>query len=206
MLPIYKIATEPAAEPVLKDDFKLHRRLAIDAAGAVAYDYEDDTIDGFILSSRKWVEHITGRALITQTWDMYLQWWPSGDFIEIGKPPLQSVTYVKYTDSNDVVTTWSPDEYSVDTDSDPGRIVLNYGCSWPDFTPHPKNPINIRFVAGYGAAGSNVEPDIILAIKLLVGHYYINRENSYAAGVNMDIKEIPMGVMSLLANHRRVGF
>ena len=206
MLPIYKIATAPAAEPVSKAEIKLQLRIAVDDAGAAAYTYEDDLIDAYISAARRWVEHITGRALITQTWDMYLQWWPRGDFIEIGKPPLQSVTYVKYTDSDDSVTTWSTDEYSVDTDSDPGRIVLNYGYSWPDFTPSSKNPINVRFAAGYGAAGSNIDSDIILAIKLLVGHFYANRENTYASGINLDIKEIPMGVMSLLANHRRVGF
>jgi uncharacterized phiE125 gp8 family phage protein len=204
--PIYKIATAPAAEPVTAADIKLQLRLAVDAAGAAAYAYENDLIDSYIKVARKWVENISGRSMITQTWDMYLDSWPSGNFIEIGKPPLQSVTYVKYTDSDEAVTTWSTDEYSVDTDSEPGRIVLGYDYSWPDFTPHPQNPINIRFVAGYGDDGEDVEAELILAVKLLVGHFYFNRENSYASGTNMEIKEIPMGVVSLIQNHRIIGF
>jgi uncharacterized phiE125 gp8 family phage protein len=199
MLPIYKIATAPAAEPVTLSDAKAHLRIES------TYTTEDTALSAIISVARDWVEKITGYALITQTWDMYLQEWPDGDSITIGKGPLQSVTHIKYTNSLTVQSTWSSTEYSVDTDSVPGRVVLNYDYSWPDFVAHPKNPIAIRFVAGYGASGACVPPSILHAIKLLIGHFYENREH-IVIGSNLSINELPMGVMSLLANYREYVF
>ncbi|MFH2075423.1 MAG: phage head-tail connector protein, partial [Pseudomonadota bacterium] len=69
---------------------------------------------------------------------------------------LQSVTHVKYTDTDGTQTTRSTDEYNVDTDSDPGRIQLDYGYSWPSASLHPKNPIEVQFVCGYGAHAPQV--------------------------------------------------
>ena len=199
MRAIYKIATAPAAEPVTLSEIKDHLRLEPD------YDAEDMQLLSIALAARDYVEKITGKLLITQTWDMYLDWWPTGDAIEITKGPLQSVTHIKYTDNLAVQTTWSSAEYSVDTDSDPGRVVLGYDYSWPDFTLHPKNPIVIRFVAGYGASGSSVPPSILHAIKLLIGHFYENREH-LVMGSNISIHELPMGVRSLLSCYREIGF
>jgi len=163
---------------------------------------EDTYISGLITAAREWIEEYTGRALITQTWDMYLPDWPDGEFFRVGKPPLQSVTYIKYTDSDGDVTTWSTDYYDVDVVSQPGIVRLGYGDSWPSETLHPTNPINVRFTAGYGAAGSNVPTPIIHALKLLLGHLFENRENSAA----VKLEEIPFGVMALLENYRIWGF
>lgn len=205
MRPIYKISSAAAATPVSLTEAKMHLRLAATEAAALLYADENSYLTALIEAATALTEIITDRALITQTWDLYLQDWPVGDSIEIGKPPLQSVTHVKYTDYDGTETTWSSSEYIVDTDSEPGRIVLAYGYNWPDFTPYPKNPINVRFIAGYGAAGSAVPDPIIHAIKLLISHYYDNREHAII-GMNTSIQELPFGVMSLLSAYREVGF
>jgi len=62
---------------------------------------------------------------------------------------LQSVTSVKYTDSDGDQSTLSTDDYIVDNDSEPGRIVLGYGTVWPTATLYPSNPIEIQFLCGY---------------------------------------------------------
>jgi hypothetical protein len=58
---------------------------------------------------------------------------------------------VKYTDTDDDETTFSSSYYSVDTDDEPGRIVLDYGQSWPSVALSPLNPIEVQFVCGYFA-------------------------------------------------------
>lgn len=138
---------EPYTEPVSLDEVKDHLR--------IEFTDHDSQLLGLITASREWVEEYLRRAIVQQTWKYYLQSWPSSDEFELPFPPLQSVTAIKYTDSDDSETTWDSDEYEVDTDSEPGRIVLAYGETWPSTTLHPKNPIEIEYVAGYDDDGGS---------------------------------------------------
>jgi uncharacterized phiE125 gp8 family phage protein len=137
---------------------------------------EDTLLSALITAAREYCENFTGRALATQTIEAYLDDFPCEDYIEIPKPPLQSVTSVKYKDSAGTETTMTvTTQYIVDTDSDVGRIFLPYAVSWPSFTPYPKNAVIIRTVVGYYA--SNLIPaSIKQAMLLLIGHWYANRE------------------------------
>ena len=169
---ITTLVTVPAAEPVLIADLKKH--LNIDSS----FTDDDSYIESLQKVARRHVEVITNRKLITQTWKFFLQGWPDKDFIVMPYGKLQSITHVKYTDADDTVNTDfdEDDEFTVDTDSDPGRIVLKYGESYPSATLANQNPIEIQFVLGYGVAGANVPDEIILAIKLMVAELYNNRE------------------------------
>lgn len=140
---------------------------------------DSDTLSAFITTARQHWENILNRAFNTQTWNMYIHEWPKDDFIELPYSPLISVTSVTYTLSSDSSTygnTFSSGDYSVDTDSEPGRIVLNYGESWPSGTLATKNPIKIIFVAGYGAAATNVPTVIRTWVKVLAGNLYDKRD------------------------------
>ena len=58
--------------------------------------HEDDTLlASLITAAREYVEDFTGRALINQTWNGYLDKFPA-QFIELPKPELRSVGFVKY--------------------------------------------------------------------------------------------------------------
>jgi hypothetical protein len=87
------------------------------------------------------------RALVLQTWDLYLDNFPGGNSILLPIPPLRAVEFVRYTDSLGVVRDF--EDYSVDTAGEPGRVVLNYGESWPSVELGPVNPVHIRFQCGY---------------------------------------------------------
>ncbi len=50
---------------------------------------EDTMIDNLIVTARRYCENITRRAFITQTWDYWLDRFPSKDYLEIPLPPLQ---------------------------------------------------------------------------------------------------------------------
>ena len=123
--------------------------------------------------------HVEGtelnRALVTQTWDYYLQDWPATNYIEIPLPPLQSITSIKYTDYLGAESTMSSSDYLVDTIAEPGRVYLKWDKSWPSASLQVVNPIVVRFVAGYGAASAVPEP-IRQAILLAIGSLYENRE------------------------------
>lgn len=188
-----KIYAAPEVEPVSLTEAKLHLRVDITD--------DDALITMLIQSARETVEAITRRALISQTWDMTLDDWPESDAIEVPLPPLQSVTSITYVDEDGNSATVSASDYSVDTTSDPGRIVLDADASWPSVSLRPANGVTVRFVAGYGAAGSDVPAAIRSAILLLVGHLYENRE-----ATSQNIFQLPMGVDMLLWPFRVITF
>jgi len=138
---------------------------------------EDNLLAEMIESSRIFVEEKTRRALITQTWEYYLDRFPAENFITLPFGNLQSVTTVIYKDSDGDETTMVVDtEYIVETNGDMyGRIVLPYGISWPSFTPYPSKPITIKFVCGYGDTSSTIPDKIISAIKMKAAKLYETR-------------------------------
>lgn len=112
----------------------------------------DPDLTRLIISARVTAERITRRALITQTWDLFLDAFPAWK-LGVPKPNLQSVTSITYVDTDGVSQTLDTDQYLVDIKSEPGRITPAYGLIWPS-TRAQSNAVTVRFVAGYGAAAA----------------------------------------------------
>ncbi len=164
-----KISVEPTEEPINLEEAKAHLRVDIEDDNAI--------ILNLITVARQYAEAVTGRALITQTWNYYLDDWPADkDYIEIPLPPLRTSTSVQYTDYNAVVTTLGTTEYIVDTNNIPGRIVLPYGETWPTATLYPSNPINILFTCGHGTP-NDIPEGIKQAMKVDLSDLYEQRES-----------------------------
>lgn len=186
-----QLITAPVAEPLTLAEAKLHLRETRDTQNAI--------ITVLITVARQQCETITRRALITQTWDLFLPGFPAGEAIEVPLSPLASVESITYVDSAGVIQTWDAAEYTVDAVSEPGRIVPAYNESYPTARAVP-NAVKVRFVAGFGAA-SEVPEGIKQAMRLLVGHLYVNRE-SVKIGQGYMLNIIPHGVEYLLAPYR----
>ncbi len=136
---------------------------------------DDALLTRYIKTARRLCEKIHNRAYITQTWDLYLDAFPADtQDIRIPLPPLQSVTSLQYKDTADVLQTLAATEYIVDTLSEPGRICLAYGKSWPA-TLDEAQAVQIRFVCGYGATAASVPDEVRSAILLKVSDLYEHR-------------------------------
>lgn len=198
LIPSHRLITPPAAEPVTVAEAKARLRLTVTS--------QDAMIGAMITAARLHVEQLTGRALIDQTWEMYLDCFPAGSIL-LPRGPVQEVTEFEWITSADVTNTWtvsgddlldgSTVKAHIDTARDPAEIRLAYGEYWPTDVLKTSRPIRIQYEAGYGAAGSDVPGPILDAILLLVGHRYRNPE----ATATESLKEIPLGVSSLLANY-----
>ena len=60
----------------------------------------------------------------------------------------------------------------------------------------------MTYTAGFGAASSDVPPNVIHAVKLLVGHFYENREAT--AAIAGAFVALPFAVDALLAPWKRI--
>lgn len=198
----------PAAEPVALADVKLQARIDTTA--------DDTLVTNLITGARQWVEQYTGRALITQTWQFYMDVWPgvpepwwdgvrerpitaldSVQYVHLPRPPLASVNSIQYFDNCDNATVWPSSNYYVDTIRAPGRIALRMGSVWPVPT-RPANGIMIEYVCGYGSDGTTVPEPIKTAIRQIIAHWYENRGEAATAPTNRGAVILPSVPMPLV--------
>ncbi len=138
---------------------------------------EDSLLEAIRDAAIGYVEDVTRRALMTQTWYYYLDSFPAVDFIKLPFGNLQTVDAVKYFDSDGNTTTLAAlTDYLVETNGPGiGRLVLPYGESWPSFTAYPSNPISIEYTCGWTAAAS-IPYQIKAALLLVCADLWSNRE------------------------------
>jgi uncharacterized phiE125 gp8 family phage protein len=160
--------TKPDVEPVELDEMKLHCRIEADIHE------EDDLVLSLIRAAREKFEKLTGRQIMQSTWELVLDGMPSG-VIQLPRPPLSSIVSIKYIDPYDYTEqTIDPSLYEVDIGPTPGEIRPAYLQQfWPMARCWPGS-VRIRFIAGW--AEEDVPDSIKAAIKLLVGHWFENRE------------------------------
>lgn len=184
------IVTAPVNEPVTVLDAKAQSRVDITD--------DDDLIYAQIVAARELCELQARRAFVTQTLAVTLDAWPANGIIELPRPPLQSVTSIKYTDEDGNQSTFASSNYIVDTANN--RVVLKSSATWPSDVLQRVAAILVTFVAGYGTA-ADVPTIYKQAILLTIGHWYENREAVVVErGVN--IQELPIGVNRLLGIDR----
>ncbi len=169
------LVTGSTEEPIDTANAKAHLRV-----GATD---DDSYIDDLIVAARIDAEQFTRRAFVTQIWDLKLDRFPDSSAwpIAVPNPPLQSVTDIKFTDTNNVLQTWDASKYQVDSDSEPGRILPSPGEVWPT-TRDVLNAVQIRFIAGYGAA-DDVPEQIKQGMRSLLAHWYEHREDVIAGTI-----------------------
>lgn len=161
--------TAPAVEPLTLAEAKLHCR--VDGSD------EDALITALIVAAREQAEHETGRALVTQTWELVHDVFPEAFVLR--RAPIQSVTSLKYLDSaTGAEQTLDPADYLLDKDSEPGYVVPAYGKAWPATWPVP-NAVRVRYVCGYGL-GAAVPVAIKQWMLLAIGTMYAQRETLIA--------------------------
>jgi uncharacterized phiE125 gp8 family phage protein len=195
-----KLKTGPTIEPVTVEDVQLYSRVTVTA--------ERPLLERLIPTARRQVESDSSVLLITQTWTLYLDKFPSypgtlnewissgsylGNVVEIPLRPVQSVTTVKYYDTAGTLQTANASTYQVDINSFIARIRPVTGTTWPA-TQDRLNAVEIEFVGGFGATAAAVPEPMKQAICLLVGHHYEHRE----AGEVMSMNLLPMGYRDLI--------
>lgn len=160
---------------------------------------EDELLEDYITAACALVggkEGIVGKILTSETWDLKLS--SARGCVVLPLSPVQSITSIEYFDSTNVLKQLNVSDFYLYGDEDSALIEPKPGISWPSVFPR-RDAIKIRFVAGFGAR-TDVPKNITRAIRLLVAHWYANRE---AVTVGVTAKELPLAVDSLLNISRK---
>lgn len=173
----------------------------------VDHDEEDSLIADKLAAAIEDVEDHTARRFVTQTWDIVYPCWPRERFLLVPFGRLQSVASLAYTTAaGDAVTLTEGTHYLADTASEPGRIVLPRGASWPSGELSEVSPIVARIVCGYGDA-ADVPKRAKAAVLLQTAHLYKHRESVIVGNAAaVDAKQLADGVQRLLSPLTLWGF
>lgn len=108
---------------------------------------EDALITRLIRGAAARGEHETGRAFMDQEWELIIDAFPDAE-IRLDKPPVTSITSVKYIDASGTQQTLLSTAYALDADKLPGYLFPALNTSWPA-TLDVANAVRVRFKCGY---------------------------------------------------------
>lgn len=184
--------TPPAILPVSLAEAKLHLRIEPDVT------LENTLVTGLIGAATDHLDGWTGllgRCLVEQEWRQDFD--AFGSCLSLPLGPVISISSV--TAGGDTV---DPASYSLKTDAGGRSRVEFNGVS-------VSGPVSVTYKAGYAntnddPAANTVPPAIKIAIMLLVGAWYENREET-AIGVSVAGLPSSVAAHALLAPYRRIG-
>jgi len=178
-----KLVTAPANDPVTLEDVKAHLR--------VFFTDDDEYLNGLIKAA---VSHLDGyrgilnRCIVEQSWQT--TYWR---FCRKMETPFTDTTAVvlQYYDEDDELQTLDPASYTFDTDS----VRIKASVTLPSINTARDDAVTMISTHGY----DDVPESLLLAIKILVAHWYRNRE---PVMFNGSPAKVPFSVNTLIAPHR----
>lgn len=182
------LVTPPTDVTVTLEEAKLHLR--------VEGDDENTLITGLIAGAVSHLDGWTGvlgGALADQTWRQDFDSFACTMRLPIG--PVTEIVSITYRDADGQLSTVADSNYALVTDAIGPRVFWDAGFSAPTGL-YEQGAVSVTYQAGYDVA----PPAIKVAILLMVGHWYMNRE-TVAAG---SFSELPFAANALLAPFRRI--
>ena len=183
------LLTPPAVEPVTLAEVKAYLR--------VAHDDDDGVIAALIAAARSLVEAQTRRALITQTWQLRRDFWPSDGRLVVVPVPLSEVLAARIYGAAGSPHTVDLAAFTIDKAAAPAVIAFTPGAMVPP--GRIVAGIEIDIEVGYGDSPADVPQPLRQAIKLLVAHWY---ENRGLTAVGQTVALLPATVTAMIASYR----
>ena len=190
----HRIITPPSVEPITVNDALAHMNLTSDET-------QGQLVELYIQAAREQAETYMGRALITQEWRLTLDRWPvQGEawwdgvmqgaiselrrgrdtWVILPRHPLLSVDEITVFDDAGNPEDVPVSQFIVDTQQEPGRMVLKSSNAWP-IALQSANAIQVDYTAGYGPAGNDVPAAITLGLLNMVASMYEHRGDHCSA-------------------------
>ena len=192
------LITPPAIQPVTLAEEKLHLR--------VDHNDEDKLIESLIRAATEHLDGwtgILGRCLVEQVWRQDHDRFAREITIPLG--PVIAVQLLTWRDPAGQLSTVPSGCYDLRTD-EAGTAVVRFDADYVfPANLHESRAVTITFKVGHetnpGPPATSTVPDPLkVAILLLVGHWYQNREAVSATGM----ASLPFAVEALIAPYRRM--
>lgn len=178
---MYKLITPSNTDVVTLAEAKKHLR--------ISHTDEDTIIQQYIDAAVEYYQEATNLNLRNETFELYLDKFPEWELV-INKNPVTSIDSIQYYDLDNASQNLTvDDDYFVDLQNYPGRVVRPANKTFPATYNRP-NAVKITFKAGLTAVPKRAKQ----AILLLAAHFFVNRE----AAVDRTISEVPLALQSLL--------
>lgn len=177
--------TEPTGLAVTVKEAKDHLR--------VSGHYDDVYIAGLVGAAIKSVEQRTGFKLFTQIVEFQLDGFTRARTIKIPCGHVTAIDSIKYDDTDDAEQTFDAANYWAALGSSPARVTYKANA-WPSTESGKPASVRIRMTAGW-ADRHDIPDHFKIAIKLLVGNWYENREEAVIGTI---ATTLPEGVDAIL--------
>lgn len=175
-----QVITPPSVYPVTLEQMKLHLR--VDDEGSPDTHPDDDLIEAQIGAATEWCEDYLDYAIVEQQLKLFIDYFPSTRYLTLPRSKLISIDLVQYYDTNGDLQTWDSANYSADTASTEGRLLLLPTSEWPE-TQERIQAVQVTYTAGYPSDDNspadyrvNIPKRVVAAIKLLVSDLYESRQ------------------------------
>lgn len=185
-------------------------------------DFADDdallqTLCGVVTGYLDLQDGVTGRALLTQTWqftapdaaawnsqnDPRMKGYPPSRGFMLDRGPLRAVTKVETLQNGAYVELSIANVLSRPLSRFETWLRLASGAAWP-IVDQDEAAWRITMTLGYSDDPSKLPPSLIQAALMLLGHLYQNREA--VSGWGSALAETPLGFRMLIAPHCAPGF
>lgn len=180
------LLTPPDDEPVTLIEAKAQCR--------VLHSDEDTYIETLISAAARYVERYVGRSLTERQWKLTLD--EFSDSIELPMGPVTAIDAVEYVDADGDTIAIDAANYTLDSTSEPQWLVRNSAYNWPG-TLGAVNVVSVTYTAGFATLPAQYA-DLKIAVLLLIGHWYRNREAVSEGTVNT----MPLAVEALAGPYR----
>lgn len=209
-----RIVTLPTFEPISLAEARAQVRCNVEisdsdqSGGAQAgpspqpLSTDDALLLAYISAARAYAEQWTGLALTDAVYELRLDRFDAR--VEFPIAPVGQVVGVQYLNAAGQWQTLDP--YTCELDDHPSQpaLLVAAGRTWPK-TAQRAGAVRIRFRAPYAQGGGPqesvaVDESIKQALRLIIGHWYENREDVV---LDATVAEIPKGATALLNMHRR---
>lgn len=159
----------------------------------ITYADDDALIQGILdaaIAALDGCDGMVGKAIATQGYTWTQARVAGSTRLDFPVLPFLAVVSIEYYNSDNALTTASLDDFTVLGGEDFGYIEPKN--AWPQMYDRD-DALKIVFQSGYGVA-SAVPANLKQACKMLVSHWYENRE----ASANVVMHQIPFGVESMV--------
>ncbi len=189
------LVTAPTDEPILLAEAK--RQCAVPSDVSEHDQWFDEAA---IPAARERCEGATRRQLFEAEYTLLLDAFPSGDVLELPKPPLISVDSIQFVDWNGTLQTWASSNYLVQAPAGPrcrrGRVTPVYGTTWP-VVRQQMGAVVVAFTCGYGTEPADV-PALLRQAQLMdIGTMFEHRESIVIEQGTVVAIEVPRGSKSI---------